>query len=77
MSIRLVLSQVRMKSRLFLIDQDGAEKVIGEVLLKKSALNEVRLNKVRSSAYGLKDGDPVFFRTKQDRASYRKTEGCS
>ena len=55
-----------------LIDQDGAEKIIGEVLLKKSALNEVRLNKVRSSAYGLKDGDSVFFRTKQDRASYRK-----
>jgi serine/threonine protein kinase len=55
-----------------LIEQDGTEKVIGEVLLKKSALNEVRLNKVRSSAYGLKDGDAVFFRTKQDRASYRK-----
>lgn len=55
-----------------LIDQDGAEKVIGEVVLKKSALNEVRLNKVRSSAYGLKDGDTIFFRTKQDRASYRK-----
>jgi serine/threonine protein kinase len=59
-----------------LIDQDGAEKVIGEVLLKKSALNEVRLNKVRSSAYGLKDGDPVFFRTKQDRASYRKRKAA-
>lgn len=59
-----------------LVDQDGAEKVIGEVLLKKSALNEVRLNKVRSSAYGLKDGDPVFFRTKQDRASYRKRKAA-
>jgi hypothetical protein len=59
-----------------LIDQDGAEKVIGEVFLKKSALNEVRLNKVRSSAYGLKDGDSVFFRTKQDRASYRKRKAA-
>ena len=59
-----------------LVDQDGAEKVIGEVLLKKSALNEVRLNKVRSSAYGLKDGDSVFFRTKQDRASYRKRKAA-
>lgn len=59
-----------------LIDQDGAEKVIGEVLLKKTALNEVRLNKVRSSAYGLKDGDSVFFRTKQDRASYRKRKAA-
>lgn len=59
-----------------LIDQDGAEKVIGEVFLKKSALNEVRLNKVRSAAYGLKDGDSVFFRTKQDRASYRKRKAA-
>ncbi|MFI8581031.1 AAA domain-containing protein [Ectopseudomonas khazarica] len=59
-----------------LIDQDGAEKVIGEVSLKKSALNEVRLNKVRISAYGLKDGDSVFFRTKQDRASYRKRKAA-
>lgn len=59
-----------------LIDQDGAEKVIGEVFLKKSALNEVRLNKVRGSAYGLKDGDSVFFRTKQDRASYRKRKAA-
>lgn len=59
-----------------LIDQDGAEKVIGDVFLKKSALNEVRLNKVRSSAYGLKDGDSVFFRTKQDRASYRKRKAA-
>lgn len=59
-----------------LIDQDGAEKVIGEVSLKKSALNEVRLNKVRLSACGLKDGDSVFFRTKQDRASYRKRKAA-
>ncbi|MDH1341116.1 AAA domain-containing protein [Ectopseudomonas oleovorans] len=59
-----------------LIDADGAEKVIGEVSLKKSALNEVRLNKVRFSAYGLKDGDSVFFRTKQDRASYRKRKAA-
>lgn len=59
-----------------LIDEDGADKVIAEVLLKKSALNEVRLNKVRSSAYTLKDGDCVFFRTKQDRASYRKRKAA-
>lgn len=59
-----------------LIDKDGAEKVIGEVFLKKSALNEVRLNKVRSLVYGLKDGDSVFFRTKQDRASYRKRKAA-
>ncbi|MWK59814.1 AAA family ATPase [Pseudomonas otitidis] len=59
-----------------LIDQDGAEKVIGEVSLKKSALNEVRLTNIRLSAYGLKDGDSVFFRTKQDRASYRKRKAA-
>lgn len=59
-----------------LIDPDGTEKVIGEVSLKKSALNEVRLNKVRLSAYGLKDGDSIFFRTKQDRASYRKRKAA-
>lgn len=59
-----------------LIDQEGVEKLIGEVYLKKSALNEVRLTKVRSAAYGLKDGDSVFFRTKQDRASYRKRKAA-
>lgn len=59
-----------------LIDPDGTEKNIGEVSLKKSALNEVRLTKVRSAAYGLKDGDTVFFRTKQDRASYRKRKAA-
>ena len=31
---------------------------------------------MRSSAYGLKDGDSVFFRTKQDRASYRKRKAA-
>jgi len=31
---------------------------------------------VRSTAYGLKDGDSVFFRTKQDRASYRKRKAA-
>ena len=59
-----------------LIDPDGTERNIGEVLLKKSALNEVRLTRVRSAAYGLKDGNIVFFRTKQDRASYRKRKAA-
>lgn len=59
-----------------IIDRDGTEKVIGEVLLKKTALNEVRLNKIRSAAYALKDGDSVYFRTKQDRASYRKRKAA-
>ncbi|MDH4865457.1 AAA domain-containing protein [Alcaligenes nematophilus] len=55
-----------------LIDPDGTERNIGEVSLKRSALNEVRLTRARMAAYRLKDGDTVFFRTKQDRASFRK-----
>lgn len=58
------------------IKPDGEEKLIGEVLLKRSALNEVRLKKARSAAFGLKDGDTVFFRTKQDRASHRKRKAA-
>lgn len=58
------------------INPDGEEKLIGEVFLKRSALNEVRLKKARSSAFGLKDGDTVFFRTKQDRASHRKRKAA-
>lgn len=59
-----------------LIDSDGAEKKIGEVSLKKSALNEVRLIKISWTAKGLNDGDTVFFRSKQDRASYRKRKAA-
>lgn len=59
-----------------LIDRNGTEKVIGEVLLKKSALNEVRLHKLRFSAKALKDGEQVFFRSKADRASYRKRKAA-
>lgn len=58
------------------INSDGDEKLIGEVFLKRSALNEVRLKKARSAAFGLKDGDTVFFRTKQDRASHRKRKAA-
>lgn len=54
------------------LESDGSEKKIGEVSLKKSALNEIRLTKIGWAAKGLGDGDTVFFRSKQDRASYRK-----
>jgi serine/threonine protein kinase len=54
-----------------LVDDDK-EIALGNVLLKKSLINEVRLEKVRGRAYKLKEGDLVFFRTKQDRASYIK-----
>ena len=55
-----------------LVDSEGTEHFIGEVSLKKSALKEIHLIKTRSVAYRLKDGDIVFFRSKQDRASFRK-----
>ena len=59
-----------------LIDKDGSERRVGEVSLKKSALNEVRLTKVRSVARSLKDGDIVYFRSRQDQASYRKRKAA-
>lgn len=55
-----------------LVDQEGLERSIGEVSLKKSALKEIRLVKTRAAANRLKESDIVFFRSKQDRASYRK-----
>lgn len=59
-----------------IIIKDGEEKLIGDVFLKRSALNEVWLKRARSSAFGLKDGDVVFFRSKQDRASHRKRKAA-
>lgn len=59
-----------------LIDVDGAERSLGEVSLKKSALNEVRLTKLRFAAKGLSEGDTVYFRSKRDRASYRKRKAA-
>ena len=45
---------------------------IGEVSLKKSGAQEIRLVKVSSAAFKLKDSDIVFFRTRPTRASYQK-----
>ena len=56
--------------------QGEDEKVLGVVNLKKSDLTEVRLIKVRSSAKSLKESTEVFFRTKQDKASYEKRKGA-
>lgn len=52
--------------------QGDKEIGFGEVNLKQSALNEVRLTKLKASAKSIKDGDIIFFRTKQDKASYEK-----
>ncbi|MGI1411250.1 AAA domain-containing protein, partial [Escherichia coli] len=54
------------------VDQEGVERFIGEVSLKKSELKEIRLVKVSSAAFKLKDSDIVFFRTRPTRASYQK-----
>lgn len=55
-----------------LVDKDGTERLIGEVSLKKSALKEIRLIKARKLAFSLSDNDVVYFRSKQDRSSFRK-----
>ncbi|QGW95334.1 nuclease [Aeromonas veronii] len=52
------------------------ESPLGEVVLKQSALNEVRLSKLSAKARFVSDGDLVFFRTKQDRASYEKRKAA-
>lgn len=52
------------------------EKILGIVNLKKSDLKEVRLIKIRAMAKTLKESTEVFFRTKQDRASYEKRKGA-
>ena len=56
--------------------EDEREIQLGEVILKKSALNEVRVYKARPQTRGLSDGDVVYFRTKQDRASYVKRKAA-
>ena len=55
-----------------LVDPEGIERCIGEVSIKKSALKEIRLVKARPAAYKLTDTDIVYFRSRQDRASYSK-----
>lgn len=52
--------------------QGESERIIGAVDLKKSDLKEVRIIKVANAAKSLNEGDVVFFRTKQDKASYEK-----
>ncbi len=60
-----------------LIKIDGdRETHLGEVVLKKCALNEVRVTKTRPHTRALSDGDIVYFRTKQDKASYVKRKAA-
>lgn len=48
------------------------EQSLGVVDLKQSAPNEVRLTKISHRAKALKEGDVIYLRTKQDKASYSK-----
>lgn len=52
------------------------ESRLGEVKLTQSALNEIRLHKVNFKAKNIEDGEQVFFRTKQDKASYVKRKAA-
>lgn len=57
--------------------QDGEREVLlGEVVLKRSSLNEVRVTKIRQQIRNIKDGEAVFFRTKQDQASFAKRKAA-
>jgi len=59
------------------IKMDGeVEHSLGDVVLKQSELNEVRITKLRFKARALHEGDLVFFRTRQDRASYEKRKAA-
>lgn len=49
---------------------------LGEVNIKQSALNEIRLHKFNFKAKHLQDGEHVFFRTKADKASYDKRKAA-
>ncbi|MEZ9821182.1 AAA domain-containing protein [Shewanella sp. 10N.286.45.A1] len=49
---------------------------LGEVRIKQSALNEIRLHKFGFKAKYLEDGDQVFFRTRADKASYVKRKAA-
>ena len=52
------------------------EQVLGEVLLKPSTLTEVRLGKLRNSANRLNENDIIYFRSKQDKASFTKRKNA-
>ncbi len=59
-----------------LLVQNDKEQTLGEVILKHSSLSEVRLSKLRDRANRLKENDIVFFRSRQDKASYDKRKGA-
>lgn len=58
------------------VDADGNEKFIGMVSLQFSVFNEIRIVNARMGAWWLREGEVVYFRSKQDRASYRKRKAA-
>lgn len=52
------------------------EVKLGEVVLKHCSLNEVRLSKLSFRARNLNSGELLYFRSKQDKASFRKRKAA-
>lgn len=72
-----ILGKFRKDDTVEALKIDGEREVfLGEVVLKKSAMNEVRVGRVRAHTRSLKDGEVVYFRTKQDKASYTKRKAA-
>ena len=55
---------------------DGKDVRLGAVLLNKSGLDEVRLSKLSHKALALEENDVVYFRSRQDKASYQKRKNA-
>jgi serine/threonine protein kinase len=56
---------------IYLIDGE-TERSAGRVLLNRSVNNQLAITKLRSAARHIKDGDTLYFRSRQDRASFQK-----
>lgn len=59
-----------------IVDKDGKETNIGNIELKTSTLNKIRLINPRSGANKLNIGDIIYFRSEQDSASLRKRKAA-
>ncbi|KGJ89624.1 AAA domain-containing protein [Colwellia psychrerythraea] len=59
-----------------LLSDGEKEDILGEVLLKPSTSNEVRLGKIRNRAKRLDENDIIYFRSKADKASFTKRKNA-
>ena len=72
-----ILGKFRKDDTVEALKIEGEKEIfLGEVILKNSAMNEVRVGRVRPITRALKDGEVVYFRTKQDKASYTKRKAA-